>query len=81
MNPRDPASNRMVAEVKGGGWGVADFAPDKKSAVVAQYISVTNSRTCRCSIFATGKMTPIGDHAKDIAYGGASNLRPMAACG
>jgi dipeptidyl aminopeptidase/acylaminoacyl peptidase len=70
MNPRDPASNRMVAEVKGGGWGVADFAPDKKSAVVTQYISVTNSDMSLLDL-ATGTMTPIGDHAKDIAFGGA----------
>jgi dipeptidyl aminopeptidase/acylaminoacyl peptidase len=70
MNPRDPSTNRMVAEVKGGGWGVADFSPDKKSAVVVQYIQVTNSDMSLLDL-ATGKMTPIGDHAKDIAYGGA----------
>jgi dipeptidyl aminopeptidase/acylaminoacyl peptidase len=70
MNPRDPSTTRMVAEVKGGGWGVADFSPDKKSAVVVQYIQVTNSDMSLLDL-ATGKMTPIGDHAKDIAYGGA----------
>lgn len=70
MNPRDPSSNRMVAEVKGGGWGVSDFSPDNKSAVVAQYVSVTNVDMSLLDL-ATGKMTPIGDHAKDIAYGGA----------
>lgn len=70
MNPRDPGSNRMVAEVKGGGWAVSDFAPDKKSAVVAQYLSVTNVDMSLLDL-ASGKMTPIGDHAKDIAYGGA----------
>lgn len=70
MNPRDPKTNRMVAEVKGGGWGVGAFSPDKKTAVVAQYLSVTNSDLSLLDL-ATGKMTPIGDHAKDIAVGGA----------
>ncbi len=68
MNPRDPSTNRMVAEVKGGGWAIAAFAPDKKSAVVGEYISVTKSNLWRLD-FTSGKMTPIGDHSKNIAYG------------
>ncbi len=70
MNPRDPKSSRMVAEVKGGGWAIAAFAPDKKSAIVAQYLSVTKTNLFRLD-FASGKMTAIGDHSKNIAYGGA----------
>jgi dipeptidyl aminopeptidase/acylaminoacyl peptidase len=69
INPRDPKSDHMVAEVKGGGWTIAAFSPDKKSAVVAQYVSVTNTDLSVLDL-ATGKMVPIGDHAKDIAYGG-----------
>jgi dipeptidyl aminopeptidase/acylaminoacyl peptidase len=70
MNPRDPSTARMVAEVKGGGWGIQAFAPDKKSALVGNYISVTNSDMYMLDL-AGGRMTPIGDTAKDIAYGGA----------
>jgi dipeptidyl aminopeptidase/acylaminoacyl peptidase len=69
MNPRDPKSSRMVAEVKGGGWAIVAFAPDKKSTIVAQYISVTKVNLSRLDL-ASGKMTPIGDHSKNIAYGG-----------
>ena len=43
MNPRDPSTNRMVAEVKGGGWGIADFAPDGKAAVVTNFQSVAKT--------------------------------------
>jgi dipeptidyl aminopeptidase/acylaminoacyl peptidase len=71
MNPRDPSSNRMVAEVKGGGWAIAAFAPDGKSAIVGQYISVTKSNLWRLDL-TTKAMTAIGDHSKDIAYGGAN---------
>ncbi len=70
MNPRDPSTSRMVAEVKGGGWRVGAFSPDKKTAVVAQYLSVTNSDLSLLDL-STGKMRPIGDHSKDIAIGGA----------
>ena len=70
MNPRDPSTARMVAEVKGGGWNVQAFSPDKKSALVGEYVSVTNVDMHLLDL-ATGAMTPIGDKAKDIAYGGA----------
>jgi dipeptidyl aminopeptidase/acylaminoacyl peptidase len=69
MNPRDPASSRMVAEVKGGGWGLSAFAPDKKTAIVGQYVSVQKTNLYRLDL-ATGKMTPLGDHSKALAFGG-----------
>lgn len=70
MNPRDPSTARIVAEVKGGGWGISAFAPDKTSAIAANYQSVTNVDLYRIDL-TSGGMTPIGDSAKDIAYGGA----------
>lgn len=70
VDPRNPASNRMLAQVKGGGWALSDFAPDGRSAVVAEYLSVTKSNLYRIDV-ATGRMTPIGDHSKPISYGGA----------
>ena len=70
VDPREPASNRLLAQVKGGGWGLADFAPDGRSAVVAKYLSVNKTDLYRIDV-ATGRMTPIGDHSKPISYGGA----------
>ncbi len=68
MDPRDPKTDRMVAQVQGGGWAIAAFAPDKKSAIVANYKSVTDVDLFRLD-FASGKMTAIGDTRKNIAYG------------
>ncbi len=68
MDPRDPRTDRLVAQVKGGGWNFADFAPDAKTAVIAEYVSVTKVNLHRLDL-ATGTMTPIGDHAREIAYG------------
>ena len=70
VDPRVPGSNRMVAAVKGGGWGLVDFAPDGRSGVVAEYLSVNKSNLYRIDV-TSGAMTPIGDHSKPIAYGGA----------
>jgi dipeptidyl aminopeptidase/acylaminoacyl peptidase len=70
VDPRNPSTNRLLAEVKGGGWRVSDFAPDGRSAVVFEGISVNKSNLHRIDI-ASGRMSPIGDHRKPIAYGGA----------
>ena len=70
IDPRDPTSDRKVAEVKGGGWSVEAFSPDAAHAVVSEYRSVTNSKLFLMDV-ATGAMKPIGDHAKTISYGEA----------
>ena len=69
MDPRDPKSDRMVKELKGGGWGIAGFSPDNSHAVVGNYVSVTKTNLFWLDL-ANGAMTPIGDHKKMISYGG-----------
>ncbi len=69
MDPRDPASSRMVAQVKGGGWAIAGFAPNHRTAYVIEYKSVQNTDPYRLD-FASGRLTPIGDLTADVAYGG-----------
>jgi len=71
IDPRDPKSDRMVAQVDGGGWQFLDFAPGNATAVVLEYVSITRSRLWSLDL-ATGRMTPIGDHAKEVAYGGGA---------
>jgi dipeptidyl aminopeptidase/acylaminoacyl peptidase len=68
MDPRDPKSARMVAQVKGGGWAIAGFLPGNAQAVAAEYVSVAKSNPYLLDL-ATGAMTPIGDHKKTISYG------------
>lgn len=69
MDPRDPKTDRLVAQVKGGGWNIQTFSPDKKSAIVANGISVDKTDLYWLDL-SSGAMTPIGDHKKNIAYGG-----------
>ncbi|WP_294174139.1 prolyl oligopeptidase family serine peptidase [uncultured Sphingomonas sp.] len=70
IDPRNPASNRMVAQVKGGGWGIADFAPGAARAIVLNYQSITNVDPYLLDV-ARGTMTPVGNHAADVAIGGS----------
>jgi len=69
MDPRVPASAHMVAQVSGGGWRVLGFMPGNAQAVVGNYLSVQKTDLFRLDL-ATGAMVPIGDHAREIAYGG-----------
>ncbi|HEX8667541.1 MAG TPA: prolyl oligopeptidase family serine peptidase [Allosphingosinicella sp.] len=70
IDPRNPSSNRMLAQVTGGGWSLLDFAPDGRTAIVGNSISVTKTDLYRLDV-ASGRMTAIGDHKQQIAYGGA----------
>ncbi len=67
MDPRDPSTARMVAQVQGGGWAISAFAPDGKTAIVGNYRSITDVDLYRLDL-ATGAMTPIGNPAREIAY-------------
>jgi Tol biopolymer transport system component len=54
MDPRKRGSDRLVAQVKGGGWGVNDFHPDGRARSSAN-ISLSPSRTCTCWICRAGR--------------------------
>ena len=69
MDPAQPASDRLVLQVSGGGWGVADWSPDGKQLLVREYLSVTHSKLWLVDV-ATGQkalLTP----ADTVAYGAA----------
>ncbi len=42
-SPNDPRSDRLLAEVKGGGWQVEDWSPDGTQLLVLEYISINES--------------------------------------
>jgi dipeptidyl aminopeptidase/acylaminoacyl peptidase len=43
MNPREPESDRLLAEVPGGGWFPTDWSPDDRQIVVIEYISINQA--------------------------------------
>jgi len=70
MDPRDRRTDRRVAEVSGGGWAITSFTRDRSQAAVLEYVSITKSNLYLLDV-ASGKLTPLGDHRKRIAYGDA----------
>lgn len=69
MDPRDPASARLVWESKGGGWAITAFSHDNTAAYVADYRSVEDVDLYRLDL-ATGTMTPVGDPKAKVSYSG-----------
>jgi dipeptidyl aminopeptidase/acylaminoacyl peptidase len=69
IDPRNPASDRMVAQVEGNGWGIEAFAPDKTRAVVTRTLSVAQTQLWLLDL-TSGKMTAIGNPKAQISYAG-----------
>ncbi len=57
MNPADPkGTDKLLAENKGGGWGVADWSPDDQTLLVGEYVSINESYLWLLDV-ASGKKT------------------------
>lgn len=69
MDPRDPRTDRMIRQVSGGGWQIRDFAPDGRSALVGQSLSVTHTKLFELDL-ATGRLTPLTSPDSEAYYRG-----------
>jgi dipeptidyl aminopeptidase/acylaminoacyl peptidase len=72
MNPSDPASDRLLAQLEGGGWQAVDWSPDDRRIVAIQQISANESYVWAFDV-ATGikeLLTPKVD-GQLVAYGSA----------
>jgi dipeptidyl aminopeptidase/acylaminoacyl peptidase len=70
MDPRDPKSDKMLLQLQGGGWAVADWSPDNKKLLIVERISANQINLWLADI-ATGEkklLTPKGN--EQIAYSG-----------
>jgi dipeptidyl aminopeptidase/acylaminoacyl peptidase len=76
MNPADPKSDRMLAELSGNGWDPVDFSPDDKQLLVSEEISINESYLWLMDAQSGAKtlLTPKGEGQK-VAYGGAAFSR------
>lgn len=63
MNPREPKSDRLLAQVNGGGWSAADWSPDDTKLLVGEYLSINESRLfiCDTKTGAMEQITPTGN--------------------
>ncbi|MDM7954766.1 prolyl oligopeptidase family serine peptidase [Blastomonas sp.] len=68
MDPRDPASARLVLSSDSGGWVAIDFAPNSQELLVFNYISVTDSQLHIIDV-ASGEIRKVTRDATPVAYG------------
>ncbi len=70
MDPEQPASARMVYEAKGA-WAPADWSPDDRKLLIANYVSVNESYIHVLDL-ESGKAEPLFPPSKEqVAYGEA----------
>jgi dipeptidyl aminopeptidase/acylaminoacyl peptidase len=74
VDPSNPKSDRLVAQIKGGGWEVADWSPDDKQLLAVEEISINESYLWLIDV-ATGKTTELTPRAgaDKVAYGAYGN--------
>lgn len=72
MNPAEPGSDREVARLEGGGWGVLDWSANDRDILLGEYLSINESYLWQLEA-STGQkslITPKGGPLK-VAYSGA----------
>ena len=72
IDPKNPESNKILAEIEGGGWFGLSWSPDDRQYLVLEYISVNESYLWMIDTQTGEKklITPKGGEEK-VAYGGA----------
>ncbi|AFZ01133.1 S9 family peptidase [Calothrix sp. PCC 6303] len=73
IDPKNPQSDKLLMQVKGGGWGVLDWSPDDTQVLVLEYISANESNLWLVNVASGTKklITPkIGK--EKIYYGGSA---------
>lgn len=72
MDPLNPASDKRLLDVSGGGWGVADWSPDGKTLLLSEYISVNESHLWLMDVASGQKRELTPRSEQGVSYGGAA---------
>jgi dipeptidyl aminopeptidase/acylaminoacyl peptidase len=70
IDPSDPKSDRMLAQLEGGGWRLLDWSPDDRRLLVLEYVSINEGYLWLIDAASGEKslVTPKGG-AEQVAYG------------
>jgi len=72
LDPNNPKSDKLILQVKGGGWGISDISNDGKKLLVGEYVSANESHIWLLET-ETGKLSEVTDRkSKSIIQTGAS---------
>ncbi|MFN3536224.1 MAG: prolyl oligopeptidase family serine peptidase [Brevundimonas sp.] len=69
VDPREPSTDRLVTEVSGGGWNIADFSRDGRRALVVNRKSINDAAVYELDL-QSGVLTPLTDPEAQVSYVG-----------
>ncbi|MFM7564391.1 MAG: prolyl oligopeptidase family serine peptidase, partial [Planctomycetota bacterium] len=69
LDPTSAESNKLLAELAGGGWAVLDWSPDDAQILMGEYLSVTRSNLWIVNA-ASGEKRQLNDAAEEVSWGG-----------
>jgi dipeptidyl aminopeptidase/acylaminoacyl peptidase len=72
MDPTNPATDRLVLELSGGGWGVLDWSPDDSKLLLGEYVSINESYLWLVDLKSGSKELLTPRTAEKIAWGPAT---------
>jgi dipeptidyl aminopeptidase/acylaminoacyl peptidase len=75
MNPAEPTTDRRLCELNGGGWSVSDWSDDESRLLLAEYISINQSRLYLLDAKTGAKELLTPDAGDPVAYGHARFAR------
>ena len=68
MDPSDKATDKMLLQNQGGGWGIADWSPDDKTLLVVNEVSVNESHLFLVDVASAQKTPLTPENEKSVAY-------------
>jgi len=71
LNPKDPTSNRILFELKGGGWSAQDWSENNVHVLIRETLSINKSNLYLGEI-AHGRLRPITPQDDEVSYGEAA---------
>lgn len=75
MNPAEPASDRLLCQLNGGGWSVSDWSEDESKLLLGEYISINQSRLYLLDAKTGQKELLTPDGPEPVSYGPARFAR------
>jgi dipeptidyl aminopeptidase/acylaminoacyl peptidase len=75
MDPAKPDTDRLVCQLSGGGWEVADWSDDEAKLLLIEGISANKSRIWLLDLKSGAKDLLTPDEAEPVAYGNARFAR------
>lgn len=69
LDPTSAESNKLLAELSGGGWAALDWSPDDAQILMGEYLSVTRSNLWIVNA-ASGEKRQLNDATEEVSWGG-----------